>query len=63
VTVKILWGVQVSSKFKNSSIIHGHNICGTAAMTLTWHGIHKWIEESNYEVDKHRTVEEYVAPQ
>jgi hypothetical protein len=32
-------------------------------MTLTWHGIHKRIEEGNYEVDEHSTVKEYVAPE
>jgi hypothetical protein len=32
-------------------------------MTLTWHSIHKGIEECNYQIDEDSAIEEQVAPQ
>jgi hypothetical protein len=52
-----------SSKSKAYSTIQCQNISSTTAIALTWHSIHKGIEESNYEVDKHSAVEQYVTPQ
>jgi hypothetical protein len=50
-------------KIQNSTTIHIHIICSTTAVTLTWHIIHEGIEEGNYEVNEHGTIEENVAPQ